>query len=62
MTGKNIFVGNAGRLKYSGQILGCDFSNALDVLENVEAFVFFGGGRFHAMGVALATGKANNNC
>ena len=27
------------------------------VLENVEAYVFVGGGRFHALGVALATGK-----
>jgi len=55
--GKTVFVGNAGNLKYSGQVLGCDFSNALVISKNVEAYVFVGGGRFHALGVALATGK-----
>ncbi len=55
--GKTVFVGDAGRLKYSGQILGCDFSNALAVLENVGAYLFLGGGRFHAIGVALTTQK-----
>jgi len=55
--GKTVFVGNAGNLKYSGQVLGCDFSNALVVSKNVEAYVFVGGGRFHALGIALATGK-----
>lgn len=55
--GKTVFVGNAGRLKYSGQVLGCDFSNALVVSADVEAYVFLGGGRFHAIGVALATEK-----
>jgi 2-(3-amino-3-carboxypropyl)histidine synthase len=55
--GKTVFVGNAGHLKYAGQVLGCNFSNALAVLENVEAYVFVGGGRFHALGIALATGK-----
>ncbi|MDG6222702.1 MAG: diphthamide biosynthesis enzyme Dph2 [Candidatus Bathyarchaeota archaeon] len=54
---KTVFVGNAGHLKYPGQVLGCDFSNALAVLENVEAYVYVGGGRFHAIGVALTTGK-----
>lgn len=56
-TGKTVFVGDASRLKYPGQILGCDFSNALAVLENVDAYVFLGGGRFHAIGVALTTQK-----
>ena len=55
--GKTVFVGNAGRFQHPGQVLGCDFSNALAVLENVEAYVFVGGGRFHAIGAALATGK-----
>jgi 2-(3-amino-3-carboxypropyl)histidine synthase len=55
--GKTVFVGDAGKVKYAGQVLGCDFSNARVVLENVEVYVFVGGGRFHAMGVALATEK-----
>jgi len=55
--GKTVFVGDAAKVKYAGQVLGCDFSNAQAVSENVEAYVFVGGGRFHAIGVALATEK-----
>ncbi len=55
--GKTVFVGDAGQVKYPGQVLGCNFSNAQSISENVEAYLFVGGGRFHAMGVALATGK-----
>ena len=55
--GKTVFVGDADNVKYAGQVIGCDFGNARAVSEKVEAYVFVGGGRFHAMGVALATGK-----
>jgi len=55
--GKSVFVGDADPVKYPGQVIGCDFSNARSVSEKVEAYLFVGGGRFHAMGVALATGK-----
>ena len=49
--------GMLDNVKYAGQVLGCDFRNAQSVSENVEAYVFVGGGRFHAIGVALATEK-----
>ncbi len=55
--GKTVVIGDAGRAKYAGQVIGCDYSNANSVSEDVEAFLFVGGGRFHALGVALATGK-----
>ncbi|MCW4020364.1 MAG: diphthamide biosynthesis enzyme Dph2 [Candidatus Bathyarchaeota archaeon] len=55
--GKFVKVGDAGHMKYAGQVIGCDFSNAKSVSKDVEAFLFVGGGRFHAIGVALATGK-----
>ena len=55
--GKTIEVGDANRLPYPGQVVGCDFSNAKFVTKDVEAFLFVGGGKFHALGVALATGK-----
>lgn len=55
--GKTVFVGNADSTKHPGQVIGCDFGNARSVSEEVEVFLFIGGGRFHAMGVALATGK-----
>ena len=55
--GKTVFVGDTGHGKYAGQVLGCDFSNAQTVSGKVEAILFIGGGRFHAIGAALATGK-----
>jgi 2-(3-amino-3-carboxypropyl)histidine synthase len=55
--GKIVAIGDAGLVKYPGQVIGCNFSNARSVSEEVEAFLFIGGGRFHAIGVALATAK-----
>jgi 2-(3-amino-3-carboxypropyl)histidine synthase len=55
--GKTVVIGDAGRLNYPGQVLGCDYSNAKSVAKDVEAFLFIGGGRFHALGIALSTSK-----
>ena len=55
--GKTIEVGDARRLPYSGQVVGCDFSNVKSIAKDVDAFLFVGGGKFHALGVALATSK-----
>jgi len=57
VAGKTVFVGNTDSTKHPGQVIGCDFGNAQAVSEDVEAFLFVGGGRFHAIGVALTTGK-----
>jgi len=54
---KTVAIGDAGLVKYPGQVIGCDFSNAKSVSKETEAFLFVGGGRFHAIGVALATAK-----
>jgi len=55
--GKAIVIGDSSKTANPGQVIGCDFSNAQVIAEEVEAFLFFGGGRFHAIGVALSTGK-----
>jgi 2-(3-amino-3-carboxypropyl)histidine synthase len=55
--GKSVAVGDAGRLKHAGQVTGCDYSNAIAVAKGVDVFLFVGGGRFHAIGIALATSK-----
>ena len=55
--GKTVVIGDAGRVNYPGQVVGCDYSNAKSVAKDVEAFLFVGGGRFHALGVALSTLK-----
>jgi 2-(3-amino-3-carboxypropyl)histidine synthase len=55
--GKIVVVGDAGRINYSGQVSGCDYSNVKSIANEVEAFLFIGGGRFHALGIALTTSK-----
>lgn len=55
--GKTVVVGDAGRVNYSGQVIGCDYSNVQSIANGVEAFLFIGGGRFHALGIALSTSK-----
>ena len=55
--GKTVMVGDAGRMSYPGQVIGCDYSNAKSIANDVEAFLFIGGGRFHALGLALSTLK-----
>jgi len=55
--GKTVVVGDAGYLNYPGQVVGCDYSNVKSIAKNVDAFLFIGGGRFHALGVALSTAK-----
>ena len=44
-----------GRVKYRGQVLGCNFSSARAI--DVDEYLYVGSGTFHALGVALATGK-----
>jgi 2-(3-amino-3-carboxypropyl)histidine synthase len=55
--GKTVVIGDTGRLSYPGQVIGCDYSNAVSIAKDVEAFLFIGGGQFHALGVALSTSK-----
>jgi len=55
--GKTVEVGDTRRLAYPGQVIGCDFSNVKSIAADVDAFLFVGGGKFHALGVALATLK-----
>ncbi|MDH5374567.1 MAG: diphthamide biosynthesis enzyme Dph2 [Candidatus Bathyarchaeota archaeon] len=54
---KTVIIGDAGRVNYPGQVIGCDYSNARSIAKDVEAFLFVAGGRFHALGVALSTSK-----
>ena len=46
-----------GRTPHDGQVLGCDYLSARAVVGEVDGFLFIGGGRFHPLGLALATGK-----
>lgn len=52
------FIGRPGpRVKYPGQLLGCDFSCARSVATHVDGFLYIGTGDFHPLGAALATEK-----
>jgi 2-(3-amino-3-carboxypropyl)histidine synthase len=55
--GKSVAIGDTGKLKYAGQVIGCNYSNAKAISKDVEAFLFIGGGKFHAIGLSLATAK-----
>lgn len=57
LAGKTVAIGDTRRLSYPGQVIGCDYSNAISIAKDVEAFLFVGGGQFHALGVALSTSK-----
>jgi len=55
--GKKVLVGDSGQLAFPGQVIGCNYSNATSIADDVDAFLFVGGGLFHALGVALSTSK-----
>jgi len=55
--GKIVHVGNTCSMLSPGQVLGCNYINAKTIASDVDAFLFFGGGRFHPLGLALATMK-----
>jgi 2-(3-amino-3-carboxypropyl)histidine synthase len=55
--GKTVVIGDASRTSYSGQVTGCDHSNAKSIANDVDAFLFVGGGQFHALGIYAATSK-----
>ena len=55
--GKNVIVGDCGQMNYPGQVIGCNYSNVKSIADEVDAFLFVGGGMFHALGIALSTSK-----
>jgi 2-(3-amino-3-carboxypropyl)histidine synthase len=55
--GKTVVIGDASRTCYAGQVTGCDHNNAKSIADEVDAFLFIGGGQFHALGIYAATSK-----
>jgi 2-(3-amino-3-carboxypropyl)histidine synthase len=56
--GFTVVIGKAtGRVPHNGQVLGCDYSTAKSISSSVDRFVIIGGGKFHAVGLSLATRK-----
>ena len=55
--GFEVQVGRENSLLMASQIFGCDFSTVYPLRDSVDAFCFMGESEFHAVGLALATGK-----
>ncbi|MDG6990021.1 MAG: diphthamide biosynthesis enzyme Dph2 [Nitrososphaerota archaeon] len=55
--GFQVRVGKKNGLMLEGQIFGCDFSTSYPIRDDVDAFALLGESEFHAVGLALATGK-----
>jgi 2-(3-amino-3-carboxypropyl)histidine synthase len=56
-SGFTVRLGRANNLLLASQVFGCDFSTVFPVRDEVDAFCFLGESEFHAVGLALATGK-----
>jgi 2-(3-amino-3-carboxypropyl)histidine synthase len=55
--GFEVHLGKENNLLLQSQTFGCDFSTIYPMSKEVDAFCYLGGSEFHAVGVALATGK-----
>jgi len=55
--GFEVYLGRKNSLLLASQTFGCDFSTVFENTEKVDAFCYLGQSEFHAVGVALATGK-----
>ncbi len=55
--GLEVHLGRGNNLLLQSQTFGCDFSTIYPMSKDVDAFCYLGESEFHAVGVALATGK-----
>jgi 2-(3-amino-3-carboxypropyl)histidine synthase len=55
--GFEVYVGKDNNLLMGSQMFGCDFSTVYPLRDKVDAYCFLGESEFHAVGLALATGK-----
>jgi len=55
--GLEVYLGRKNNLLFESQTFGCDFSTVYPMSKEVDAFCYLGESEFHAVGVALATGK-----
>ncbi len=55
--GFQVVIGRGNNLMLEGQVFGCDFSSSFPTRDEVDAFALLGESEFHAVGLALASGK-----
>lgn len=46
-----------GKTPLDAQILGCSYMTAINIKDQVDAFLYIGGGKFHPSGIVMSTGK-----
>lgn len=57
LEGFEISIGEGQGKLLDGQIMGCKFNSVFNIRENIDALIFLGQSRFHAIGAALSSGK-----
>ncbi|MCW4011928.1 MAG: diphthamide biosynthesis enzyme Dph2 [Candidatus Bathyarchaeota archaeon] len=56
--GVKVLLGKGtGKTPLDGQILGCSYMTAINIMDKVDAYLYVGGGRFHPTGIVMSTGK-----
>ena len=56
--GHDAIIGKAGgRVAHDGQILGCDYTSAQNIMDSVDGYLYIGAGVFHPIGLSVATGR-----
>ena len=54
---EGLIGGGIGTTPLDGQILGCSYGTVIAVKEEVDAYLYIGGGKFHPTGIVMSTGK-----
>jgi 2-(3-amino-3-carboxypropyl)histidine synthase len=54
---EGLIGGGIGKTPLDGQILGCSYGTVIAVKEDVDAYLYIGGGKFHPTGIVMSTGK-----
>jgi len=55
--GFEVHLGRKNSILLGSQTFGCDFSTVFENAEKVDAFIYLGQSEFHAVGLALSTGR-----
>lgn len=55
--GLKAVIGHSEGFLFDGQVFGCNYFSAKTIVNDVDAFVFLGQSRFHAVGIRLCTRK-----
>ncbi|UCE45454.1 MAG: diphthamide biosynthesis enzyme Dph2 [Methanobacteriota archaeon] len=56
--GMKVKIGEGdSRISHVGEILGCNYTTATSIAEDVNSYLLIGSGTFHGLGVHLSTGK-----